>query len=277
MSGKIQGEKLNGIDDDANGYIDDIHGWNFMGDEKGSLPRYQNYEVVRIVRNNKNFFIKNDSLAQENSEKYLDFTSGKKILEKKRERIKEILTKGAPFIANYYESYDSIKLFFEDKELSLPVLEELLKKQKNLEKEIKAVMLPLQYNMNITDVEKDLEFQKRLLNIYYNPDFDERAEIGDNPNDINDISYGHNLVIGLKEEREHGTYVSGLIATSTKKKIFPHGITTIAKVIPVVVAVNGNAHDKELARGIRYAVDNGASIINISISKEFSLHKEWVF
>jgi cell wall-associated protease len=46
----------NGIDDDKNGYIDDINGWNFLGNNKGENILNANYEYVRIVRKYQNLF-----------------------------------------------------------------------------------------------------------------------------------------------------------------------------------------------------------------------------
>ena len=37
----------NGVDDDKNGYVDDVHGWNFIGGKDGRNVNYENLEVVR--------------------------------------------------------------------------------------------------------------------------------------------------------------------------------------------------------------------------------------
>ena len=39
---------------------------------------------------------------------------------------------------------------------------------------------------------------------------------------------------------------------------------------------DGDEHDKDIALAIRYAVDNGAQIINMSFGKSFSPEKKWV-
>ena len=37
-------------DDDGNGYVDDIHGWNFLGNAKGEMQEFACFEKVRIYR-----------------------------------------------------------------------------------------------------------------------------------------------------------------------------------------------------------------------------------
>ena len=39
---------------------------------------------------------------------------------------------------------------------------------------------------------------------------------------------------------------------------------------------NGDEYDKDVALAIRYAVDNGAKVINGSFGKSFSPHADWV-
>jgi subtilisin family serine protease len=42
------------------------------------------------------------------------------------------------------------------------------------------------------------------------------------------------------------------------------------------VSFSGDEHDKDIAMAIRYAVDNGAQVINMSFGKSSPLHKKWV-
>jgi len=226
-----------------------MNGWNYIGHLKGNLPLYENYEVVRIVR----FYSSLVEKFKNNSSKENQLTNynlAKTKLENKRSSIQGVIAQGEPLIKRYYAGLDSIKNILNGQELS---------------------------DMNISDLENDLDFRKRLLNIYYNPDYKERGEIEDNPNDLNDSIYGNSMVDGLKDEISHGSNVTGIIAANQDNNLGIEGILNDVEIIPIVVAVNGEAHDKDLARGIKYAVDKGASIINISINKEFSLHKQWVF
>lgn len=271
-------EILNNIDDDNNGFIDDLNGWNFIGNSEGSLPIYENYEFVRIVRFYNAFFANEKNIVDTSvNSKYATYLKAKKYWEEKIADVEQTITLGKPLIEKYHNGLKSISKYIENDSFDIAKLDSIGKIRPDLKSQIDDVKLPLLYDMNITDLEQDLEFEKRLLSIYYNLDYDERKEIGDDPNDINDSIYGNNLVQGLRDTISHGTMVSGLIAANRNNGIGIDGIVENVKILPVIVAVNGQAHDKDISLGIKYAVDKGADIINISINKKFSLHKEWVF
>lgn len=272
-------EKANFEDDDKNGYKDDLNGWNFIGNSNKQLPLYENYEFVRVVRYYDLIF-KNeiDTSTSELKNKYAEYKEAKEYLKNKISPIYEQIEYGHSSIENYFDEYKILEPYlFEKEEILSGQLDSIYQNYPELKSKTETISLLTEYEMSIDDLKEDLAFRERLINIYYNTEFDERKEIGDNPNDFNDTNYGNNLVDGLKDKISHGTYVSGLIAADRTNNIGIKGISNKVKILPVVVAVNGEAHDKDLALGIRYAVDNGSKIINISISKKFSLFKEWVF
>ena len=41
----------NGIDDDKNGYVDDVYGWNFLGGRDGNNVEKDSYEAARVYHN----------------------------------------------------------------------------------------------------------------------------------------------------------------------------------------------------------------------------------
>jgi cell wall-associated protease len=112
---------------------------------------------------------------------------------------------------------------------------------------------------------------QRYFDYYLNPDYNDRKEIGDDVDDINDRNYGHNIVFFDGLSPEHATEVTSLITN-----IFNSTGNPNIQIMPIVVSVNGDEHDKDIALGIRYAVDNGAHIINMSFGKEQSIHNLWV-
>ena len=117
------------------------------------------------------------------------------------------------------------------------------------------------------------------LNYNLNVNFDGRKVVGDNPNDINDRKYGNGNVKGPNvEDALHGTHVAGIIAQTRGNNIGGDGVVANNVQIMAVRAVpNGDEYDKDIALAIRYAVDNGAKVINGSFGKDYSPHKEWVF
>jgi cell wall-associated protease len=111
-----------------------------------------------------------------------------------------------------------------------------------------------------------------------NKEFDGRKIVGDNPEDIKDTKYGNNTVYGPdKEEALHGTHVAGIIAQVRGNGIGGDGVADTVEIMAVRAVPDGDEYDKDIALAIRYAVDNGAKVINGSFGKSYSPHKQWVF
>ena len=116
------------------------------------------------------------------------------------------------------------------------------------------------------------------VNFNLNKEFNGRELVGDNPEDINDKKYGTNLVYSKdRKDSLHGTHVAGIIAQVRENGIGGDGVITNVEIIPIRAVPNGDEYDKDIALAIRYAVDNGAKVINGSFGKDFSPHKEWVW
>ena len=125
------------------------------------------------------------------------------------------------------------------------------------------------------------EYRKYIydqLDFNLNKDFDGRKVVGDNPDDIKDTKYGNNNVCAPdKEESLHGTHVAGIVAQVRNNAIGGDGIANNVEIMAVRAVPNGDEYDKDIALAIRYAVDNGAKVINGSFGKSFSPHKDWVY
>ena len=109
-----------------------------------------------------------------------------------------------------------------------------------------------------------------------NTDYMDRVITGDNFNDIKDIKYGNNIVSKNLKELYHGILVSGVLSGNRSNDIGIRGISDNIIIMPLAVSANGDELDKDIALAIRYAVDNGADVINMSSGKQYSLNKEWV-
>jgi subtilisin family serine protease len=128
------------------------------------------------------------------------------------------------------------------------------------------------------DIEEYRKYIYDQLNYNLNKDFNGRKTVGDNPDDINDNKYGNNIVYGPdKEEALHGTHVAGIIAQGRNNNIGGDGVANNVEIMAVRAVPNGDEYDKDIALAIRYAVDNGAKVINGSFGKSYSPHKQWVF
>jgi len=253
----------NGIDDDKNGYIDDIHGWNFLGD-----ITKEHYEYERII-NNKNLI--DDPIYQEakaaNDKKIEESAKGKNQL--------------GQVLAGTINA-DTVLVKFLGKLVYTP--EEVNAIDSN-DREIlqsKSIMQQmLSYGLPVEELKKEI---KKELDGYVetlngdNLKTDYRKVLGDNPDDIKDVKYGNNNVMGPdKKEILHGTHVAGIVAQVRNNNIGGDGIADHVEIIVIRAVPDGDEYDKDIALGIRYAVDNGAKVINGSFGKSFSPHKQWVY
>ena len=276
--GEIPG---NGIDDDHNGYIDDIYGWNFIGGKDGRNVHQDSYEAARVYWSLKNKYdsadvdtTNMDTAEKTEYETYLraksDVTQGVNPAELMQlERILPVLERGDSIIANDLGKKEftgnDIKGYTSqnpDARIATAIYLNIAKGNKN-------------YTISNTDILQELRGEVRKGEAASTPPEDFRNEIvKDNPNDINDRYYGNNDV--MAGTPSHGTHVTGIIAAARDNGIGMNGVANNVKVMMVRAVPDGDEHDKDIANAIRYAVDNGAQVISMSFGKSFSPQKNWV-
>lgn len=253
----------NGIDDDKNGYIDDIHGWNFLGDSTK-----ENLEYERIIKDKT---LVDDATYQAakalNDKKVADASTGKV----RSEQMLETIATGDAILVKHFG-----KPVYTIEEVNAIVSQEPA-----TQKSKAAMQQMLSYGLPVAElkvaVQKQLDGQIALINgDHLKTDY--RKVVGDNPNDITDTKYGNNNVMGPdKNEILHGTHVAGIVAQSRNNVLGGDGVANNVQILTVRAVPDGDEYDKDIALGIRYAVDNGAKVINGSFGKSFSPHKQWVY
>jgi subtilisin family serine protease len=249
----------NRIDDDQNGYVDDVHGWNFLGDSE-----LENMESVRLQRKE---------------------TPGSEAFEKfEKDRLKNIQSKKEELasienmIQKYHESDSIIKLVLGKEKYSLQEVEDFSPKTFALMEAIIFKRFLNENQLTNSKLEVYLKGAQSGIDGHYNIDFDGRAIVGDDPDDFEDQGYGNGNVIGPKKDgANHGTHVSGIIAADRGNDKGNRGVFDRAKIMVLRAVPDGDEYDKDIALAIRYAVDNGAKVINTSFGKGYSPHKEWVW
>ena len=246
----------NGIDDDKNGYIDDIHGWNFLGDAV-----HEQLEMTRIVK-------KGPGTP--------DYDKAKAKLE---EEIKGLTPQKQQldFIVN---AEKTIATQLKKKDFTLDEVKAIQSEDSGVN-QAKAMFTQILSNSTKAEFDKQIEEFKDYiygqLNYNLNVDFDGRKIVGDNPNDLKDNKYGNNDVVGPEpKEAKHGTHVAGIVAQVRGNNKGGDGVTNNAQIMTLRAVPNGDEYDKDIALAIRYAVDNGAKVINGSFGKYFSQNREWV-
>lgn len=267
---EIAGNKL---DDDNNGYIDDVYGWNFIGGADGSNVGADNLEKVRVF---KKMSLKYETgtwdVSDEGYQKYLSM----------KEEIQAGNESGKTQLKQFKTILDALKSIQKATKSDNPSPEEMMNVQtedplikgmaaniaKSLKKDkIQFIDVYNQFNELVKGLDTRVNYQN-------NPDFDSRKIVGDDYANSSERIYGNNDVIG--PDASHGTHVAGIIAAKRDNNLGMNGIADNVKIMVVRVVPDGDERDKDVANGIRYAVDNGAKIINMSFGKGFSWDKNIV-
>ena len=262
----------NGIDDDHNGYIDDMHGWNFLGNAKGENISKENLEITRIYKRYKDQFdnVKKSQLNDKEKEQYELYKEAKKRYEeslKIANRQKEGFQK---FKNKYQTSYANIAKALDKDSILLSDMDSLKEHDKSLKKDIKFLYNFIKYKVSedfFTEIESHINNE---LDYQLNLDFNPREIIGDDLTNMEE-PYGNNNVYG--PEADHGTFVSGIIAAKRNNEIGINGIVENVKIMALKTVPDGDERDKDVAKAIRYAADNGARVINMSFGKDMSPYK----
>lgn len=258
-----KGERAgNGKDDDKNGYIDDIHGYNFLGE-----AYHEQLEMTRIVK-----LKKGDASLQSKAKSTLDAERSQTVQYKQQyEQILQAVKNADTAVKqhlkkNSYSKKDIIAIKTEDQALQQHIA--ILRHMFDIKDTIPEV---------IEELNNGLKHFDEQMKYHLNLDFDGRALVGDNPYDIKDVGYGNGNPTNRSADESHGTHVAGIIAAERNNGRGMKGVANNVKIMSIRTVPNGDEYDKDIALGIRYAVDNGAKIINASFGKSFSPNAIWVY
>ncbi|WP_088324695.1 S8 family peptidase [Polaribacter tangerinus] len=277
----------NNKDDDNNGYIDDINGWNFLGNAAGDLVNADQLEITRLVKKGMDKFgdKKASEITAENKTEFEEFLKLKEKFEASvtaHEQELKNLNQTATRINQIEDNFNAVKKFLGKDSFTIDDL-----KSAKPEKPVLAAQIADITNMLSRGMTEEalLDYKKQLMDYKtskesgksYDLNFNKRQTLGDDLYDITDTNYGNNNVIGSKDLESHGTHVAGIVAASRNNNKGVNGVAHNVKIMAVRVVPDGDEHDKDVALGIRYAVDNGAKIINTSFGKAYSPNKQWVY
>lgn len=271
--GEIPG---NGVDDDKNGYVDDVHGWNFLGGRDGQNVEGDNLEVVRIYRTLHARFQNADpgKLSKADKKDYDKYKEYEGVISKKQQQAKQNMEAYGQIMSAFNTLSETL-----DKDPAEITAEDLQNIKSNKPSVTRAVRMATsimgESGQSFASLKADLtEYYNQIsaeYEFHYNVDYNPRNIIGDNYNDLNERYYGNNDVQG--PDASHGTHVAGIIGAVRNNNIGMNGVADNVRIMSVRTVPNGDEHDKDVANAIMYAVDNGASIINMSFGKGASPHK----
>lgn len=280
--GEIPG---NGIDDDHNGYVDDVHGWNFLGGKDGkSIVKASSALQRAYWRLRPEFGDITDSM----NVKKKDRTEYRYWLKVKQARTQDSIKNKQDYatvslgLARFDILDQMLKSHIGKDTLYLSDIQHFDTDNDTLQMAKQIAIRVLDESDPHSSFEDFLSQAKEYLNgikqnldgLDKDPNALRKEIVGDDWNDIKDTHYGNNDVTGTFDR--HATHVAGIIAAIRNNGIGMDGVTNDVLIMPVKVVPDGDERDKDVALGIRYAVDNGANIISMSFGKGYSSHKDWV-
>ncbi len=281
----------NGKDDDKNGYVDDIHGWNFIGGKDGKNVDGDTLELTSLFVKYRDLFEKSADAASNKTKFPKEFEDYQKIKTEFENKLAEA-KQGA---AQYGQMDEVFKIAFPalnsewgDKELNEKNMVAFQPKSKEAQQGMMIFgLVPKEAweGKSMKDFTKEIgdeisggaKYYKEQVEINLNTELDPRPIVGDNYADKSERNYGNNDVDG--PDSLHGTHVSGIIAAKSGNGIGMDGIAGngYVKIMSVRTVPNGDERDKDVANAIRYATDNGAKILNMSFGKAYSPDKQIVW
>ncbi len=273
----------NGIDDDHNGYIDDVHGWNFLGsrDGKENVDK-DSFEAARLYWKWKSRF-DGKSPSEIPARDKADYTTW-------------LRAKSDVFKDHMDPSESAVMIRMAD---ALKVGDETIRKDlkkdvytcKDLQsynpptinsRYVREIMIQtckgnendeISNTQLLSEVQKDVD---KVNNGKEAPPAYRAMVVKDNYDDLNDRFYGNGNVYVSKDAAMHGTHVAGIIGAERDNGKGMNGVADNVRLMSIRAVPDGDEHDKDIALAIRYAVDNGARVINMSFGKGFSPEKKWV-
>ena len=253
----------NGKDDDKNGYVDDINGWNFLG------PIYkENAEVERILKNPK--------LVEAAIYQKIKAAQDKKIAgaETNKKRFGQML-QAVLFADNTISEHLKKKNYTQDEVKNIKSEKPQLAQSVNIAKQMYGFGLS-SLTQAISEIKKEIKKAEDLLS-GDNLKTNYRTPLNDNAQDFTTRGYGDNKIGHMVDDEIHGTHVSGIIGAVRNNNVGMNGVAHNVKIMAVRAVPDGDEYDKDVALAIRYAVDNGAKVINASFGKSYSPNKQWVY
>jgi subtilisin family serine protease len=268
--GEIPG---NGIDDDGNGLVDDVHGWNFLGNAEGENVAGETLEMTRLYRQLRPVYstLRASDVPDEMKEEYELYLDVKKVYEKRYDEAAAQLRQYERLKTNFEHGKAMLDRHFRGEEYNFADVVGINTKDERLER-AKSLYIFMTITGLADGIDGVMETHRSILTTKLNLDHDARASvIGDNVLDLNDSIFGNNDLDGSTPG--HGTAVAAVIAAVRNNGMGIDGIADNVEVMIVRVVPGGDEYDKDVALGIRYAVNMGADIINCSFGKEFSPQK----
>jgi subtilisin family serine protease len=265
----------NGKDDDKNGYVDDVNGWSFLGGKNGSVD-HETLELTRLVRRDAARFanVTEANVPAKDKAAYETYLANKKQLEndlskakaglQRYEAVKNVVDGIAKKIGKDSPTLEDIQNFTPEGQM-----------ETSLKTSLERALATMDFKTFIeTQLKPAIDYFSGQVNYNYNVNYDPRGVVGDDPNNSNERLYGNTDSKG--PDPSHGTHVAGIVGADRKNTLGIKGVADNVLIMAVRNVPDGDERDKDVANAIRYAVDNGAKVLNMSFGKAYSWDKKVV-
>ena len=266
----------NGIDDDKNGYVDDVHGWNFIGSPKANI-HYDNMEVIRLVNKLEPKYAAALNSTPFTEEERKEFQTYKKVVTDYMAKLQsaQIGLQNTTMIKKYLDEITA-KLGNEN-----PTSDDFgnYKAENDIESQVIKFIRPelkkVDFKKFYEELKDGIKFYDTQVKYQLNVAFDPRKDsVGDDYANSYERYYGNNNVTG--PDAEHGTHVAGIVGAIRNNDLGIKGVADNVKIMAIRTVPDGDERDKDVANSILYAVDNGAKILNMSFGKSYAWDKKVV-
>ncbi|MBK7558778.1 MAG: S8 family serine peptidase [Chitinophagaceae bacterium] len=284
----------NGIDDDGNGYADDVHGWNFLGGKDGRNVKVDSDERGRVYYSLKakwdNKVVNKSTLSKADLYEYEMFLKAKAEItgaNPEEENFSEVDVPALKDLLASLKLSDSIlkkamgRDTFTGKELDLYTTRSFAERRaKNdflgiMKSNNMLEQTNHEFVAGLAEYIEYIEGELRKAQAKTSAPKEYRKDIvGDDETNLNDYKYGNNDI--MADFSMHGTHCAGIIGALRNNGKGADGIADNVRIMVLRVVPDGDEHDKDIALAIRYAVDHGAQIISMSFGKSYSPQKQWV-
>ncbi|HEV3051609.1 MAG TPA: S8 family serine peptidase, partial [Longimicrobium sp.] len=252
----------NGRDDDGNGYVDDVHGWDFLGGRDGRDVDNDTYEITRLY-----------AACRAPGVTEVGGTACAEIrpeFERRRGEAQALNQQVAALV----QMVTAVRQALGKEDFTVQDLQGL-QSNNPMVMQGRTVLTNIlnASGLTIGQLMEQVESIQGQVQYGYNPDFDPRGTVGDNYANPNERGYGNAEVEG--PDAGHGTHVAGIVA-ALRNGTGVDGVAPAVRIMVLRVVPDGDERDKDVANAIRYAVDNGARVVNMSFGKSHSPQKSVV-
>ncbi|MDX1530409.1 MAG: S8 family peptidase [Rhodothermales bacterium] len=267
----------NGLDDDGNGYADDVHGWNFIGGPDGTPIHHDSYELTREVTRLSARYGEADPDTLDAAEQ-AEFEAYRELVrrwENQRAEVEGMLTQIGTIEYVAEQATQVLRAHLRTEALTPEAVLAIDTDDERVRQAQEVYLFLADNGVSAGDLTEERERIEEQLRYGFDPDFDPRAIVGDDYDDVSERFYGNADVTG--PAADHGTGVAGVIAAVRGNGLGLDGVGGPGvRVMAVRTVPMGDERDKDVANAIRYAVDNGAHVINMSFGKRLSPEKDAV-